>query len=236
MPTQHTASPQKSRGRAQPKGGARSRAVSPSSATDERDDTYALISVIYHALQGAETLGKYIGGGMSFGSEAKVLFKHPEISPRVDTASIPTFLAYRYVPGRETLFAGIECLPPASWLRVSRDGLGAPQSYWDYSFDPPERAMPEAAAPALPEPATVEAAEPAAVEADDGGTVEARGGVGGEPTLDELIVGAWEGLTAQAVAACPVCDAGVMRPVYADAGAASLPVAGRCTTCGTTLS
>ena len=85
-----------------------------------------------------------IGGGICFGSEAKVLFQHPEISPRVDTESIPTFLSYRYVPGRETLFAGIECLPPASWLRVSRDGLMAPQSYWDYSFDPPERALPEA--------------------------------------------------------------------------------------------
>jgi asparagine synthase (glutamine-hydrolysing) len=85
-----------------------------------------------------------IRGGMCFGSEAKVLFEHPEVSPRVDTASIATFLTYRYVPGRETLFAGIECLPPASWLRVSRDGVGTPQSYWDYSFDPPERALPEA--------------------------------------------------------------------------------------------
>ena len=37
MPTQHTASSQKSRSRAQPKGGARARAAGPSSATDERD-------------------------------------------------------------------------------------------------------------------------------------------------------------------------------------------------------
>ena len=85
-----------------------------------------------------------VGGGICFGSEAKVLFEHPEISPRVETASISTFLAYRYIPGRETLFAGIECLPPASWLRVSSRGLGTPQSYWDYSFDPPERALPKA--------------------------------------------------------------------------------------------
>lgn len=73
-------------------------------------------------------------------------------------------------------------------------------------------------------------------EAADGGAVQVHDGVGGEPTLDELIVGAWEGLTAQAAVACPLCDAGELRPVYADAGGASPPVAGRCTTCGTTLS
>jgi hypothetical protein len=53
-----------------------------------------------------------------------------------------------------------------------------------------------------------------------------------EPTLDELIVGAWEGLVAHRVVACPVCDEG-MRPTYA---AQSLPIAGTCQRCGTTLS
>jgi hypothetical protein len=32
----------------------------PSGATVERDDTYGLISVIYHSLQGAETCGQYL--------------------------------------------------------------------------------------------------------------------------------------------------------------------------------
>ncbi len=32
----------------------------PSGATVERDDTYGLISVIYHSLQGAETCGLYV--------------------------------------------------------------------------------------------------------------------------------------------------------------------------------
>jgi asparagine synthase (glutamine-hydrolysing) len=38
-----------------------------------------------------------IRGGMCFGSEAKVLFQHPEISPRVETESIETF-SYRFRP------------------------------------------------------------------------------------------------------------------------------------------
>jgi hypothetical protein len=55
---------------------------------------------------------------------------------------------------------------------------------------------------------------------------------GGEPTLDDLIVGAWEGLTAHAAVACPVCD-GELEPEW---GAHSRPVAGRCKSCGSVLS
>ena len=48
----------------------------------------------------------------------------------------------------------------------------------------------------------------------------------GRRTLDELIVGVWEELTAHHAAACPVC-AEPMRPRY---GSGSAPVGGRCTT------
>jgi DUF917 family protein len=61
MANTQTSTSQKSRGRAQAKQqSGSSRAGRASSTTDERDDTYALISVIYHALQGAETIGRYI--------------------------------------------------------------------------------------------------------------------------------------------------------------------------------
>jgi hypothetical protein len=55
--------------------------------------------------------------------------------------------------------------------------------------------------------------------------------VGGEPTLDDLVVGAWEGLAAHHVVECPVCR-GEMDPVY---GAHARPIGGRCTGCGATL-
>jgi hypothetical protein len=57
------------------------------------------------------------------------------------------------------------------------------------------------------------------------------GGVGGEPTLDELLVGVWEGLAAHRIVSCPVCSSD-MRSEY---GARALPIAGRCHGCGTTL-
>jgi hypothetical protein len=56
--------------------------------------------------------------------------------------------------------------------------------------------------------------------------------VGGEPTLDEVLVGVWEGLTAHGRLACPLCG-GAMEPEY---GVHALPIGGRCASCGSTLS
>ena len=84
--------------------------------------------------------------------------------------------------------------------------------------------------------------EVGAADAPDGGDRDAGGGharheappaaeARGERTLDELIVGVWEDLTAHHAAACPVCGAS-MRPRY---GSGAAPVGGRCSGCGSTL-
>ncbi len=57
--------------------------------------------------------------------------------------------------------------------------------------------------------------------------------VDGEPTLDELLVDAWEGLAAHRAVECPVCGAAEMVPEY---DAHPLPIRGRCEHCGSTLS
>ena len=59
----------------------------------------------------------------------------------------------------------------------------------------------------------------------------ARTGDGG-PTLEGVIVRAWEGLAAHRGVGCPICG-GHMTPRYGAAGMS--PVGGRCTSCGTTL-
>jgi hypothetical protein len=87
-------------------------------------------------------------------------------------------------------------------------------------------------------------APPAVGRADPphGGECDARGGeprhdappaaeARGRRTLDELIVGVWEDLTAHHAAACPVCGES-MRPRY---GSGAAPVGGRCGGCGSTL-
>lgn len=54
--------------------------------------------------------------------------------------------------------------------------------------------------------------------------------LGGGLTLDDAIVGAWEGLAAQVAVACPLCG-GALRP----AGGEHAAIAGRCEDCGTSL-
>jgi hypothetical protein len=54
----------------------------------------------------------------------------------------------------------------------------------------------------------------------------------GGPTLDDLIVGVWEGLASGRAAACPVCS-GTLAPRF---GAGAAPVAARCRDCGSELS
>ena len=60
-------------------------------------------------------------------------------------------------------------------------------------------------------------------------TQQRDGGLGGRPTLDDAIVGAWEGLAARVVVACPLCG-GALRPHLVPNA-----VGGRCGDCGTTL-
>jgi hypothetical protein len=84
--------------------------------------------------------------------------------------------------------------------------------------------------------------EPAARRADAGATATAtatsasmphdRSLDGSRPTLDDVLLGAWEGLTSERrEVACLVCG-GTMSPRW---GATSTPVGGRCGDCCSTL-
>lgn len=64
----------------------------------------------------------------------------------------------------------------------------------------------------------------------DVGAPERDEGLGGGLTLDDAIVGAWEGLAAQAIVPCPLCS-GALRP----RGTHGVAAGGRCDDCGTTL-
>ena len=80
------------------------------------------------------------------------------------------------------------------------------------------------------------ALEPYVTRRSDGvGVQDARTGVadlGGEPTLDALVSGVWEGLAAHRSVACPLCGH-EMTPDY---GAHARPIGGSCRHCGTRLS
>lgn len=64
-------------------------------------------------------------------------------------------------------------------------------------------------------------------------TTQPAGAAVGGQTLDDVLVGAWEGLMTHRSVACPVCRRGTLRPRYAAATGA--PSGGRCDRCDTTL-
>jgi hypothetical protein len=105
-----------------------------------------------------------------------------------------------------TLFDFVEGTPAAPANNPERDAVAAPERKHEHE-----------------------------VGAAAGGAAHVHDGVGGEFTLDDMVVGAWEGLTAQAAVACPLCE-GTLRPLYAGGGGADPVIAGRCDRCGTTLS
>ncbi|MCR6631811.1 MAG: asparagine synthase (glutamine-hydrolyzing) [Magnetospirillum sp.] len=82
-------------------------------------------------------------GALVFGSEIKALLAHPKVPVVLDRASVAEYLAWRYVPGPHTLFAGIRKLPPASWAMWEHGHL-TEASYWSPpdAGDLPAYAMP----------------------------------------------------------------------------------------------
>jgi asparagine synthase (glutamine-hydrolysing) len=73
-------------------------------------------------------------GSLYFASEIKSLLEVPGVARTVDLESVWQYLAYRYVPGPATLFAGIRKLPPAT-SAVWRRGVLTETRYWA----PPDR-------------------------------------------------------------------------------------------------
>lgn len=69
-------------------------------------------------------------GALVFGSEVKALLAHPRVPKMLDRASVAQYLAWRYVPGPNTLFAGIRKVPPGSWAMWEHGRL-TEASYWE---------------------------------------------------------------------------------------------------------
>jgi asparagine synthase (glutamine-hydrolysing) len=74
------------------------------------------------------------GASLYFASEIKSLLRIPGVERTVDLESAWQYLAYRYVPGPATLFAGIRKLPPAT-TALWRHGKLVETRYWA----PPDR-------------------------------------------------------------------------------------------------
>ncbi|MCK5679999.1 asparagine synthase (glutamine-hydrolyzing), partial [bacterium] len=75
-----------------------------------------------------------VDGDLWFASEIKPLLKAGGAA-EIRKAAFPTLFTYRYLPGEETIFAGIKRLPPGSFLLYDLDSGGYEiKSYWQNVF------------------------------------------------------------------------------------------------------
>jgi asparagine synthase (glutamine-hydrolysing) len=74
-----------------------------------------------------------------FASEPKALFAYPGVSATVDPAALEDYLAFGMVPGRRSIFRGVEKLPPGHILVATPGRLNAdPRRYWQLRLEPDE--------------------------------------------------------------------------------------------------
>ena len=71
------------------------------------------------------------GNHLFFASELKCLFAHPDFRPEVDRAALSDMVAFNYIPGPRSIYAGISHLPPGCFIRIDPDCDIQMKQYWD---------------------------------------------------------------------------------------------------------
>jgi len=70
-------------------------------------------------------------GAFLFGSEIKTILTYPGVSASFRRAALAEYLAFGYLSGVETMYAGIRKLMPGHWLEITEDGRMTTEQYWD---------------------------------------------------------------------------------------------------------
>ncbi len=73
----------------------------------------------------------YDGKTLLFGSEIKALLAHPGIKPELNRQTLAEYLAFGYISGAESMYAGICKLLPGHTLRLDERGKLETSQYWD---------------------------------------------------------------------------------------------------------
>jgi len=77
----------------------------------------------------------YDGGTFLFASEIKAILAYPGVRTEFNKSVLAEYLAFGYIAGPATLFAGIQKLLPGHTLEVSETGQIQIQQYWDLPFE-----------------------------------------------------------------------------------------------------
>ena len=80
---------------------------------------------------------------MLFGSEIKTILAYPGVQAEFDRSTLAEYLAFGYIAGSQTMFAGIDKLMPGHTLELMRSvGELNIERYWDLTVPVDEDARP----------------------------------------------------------------------------------------------
>ena len=74
-----------------------------------------------------------------FGSEIKAVLAHGGIRPGFNRAALPEYLAFGYLSGEESFYAGILKLLPGRTMTIGPEGKAEIRQYWDLDTSKPHR-------------------------------------------------------------------------------------------------
>ncbi|HEU0037703.1 MAG TPA: asparagine synthase (glutamine-hydrolyzing), partial [Verrucomicrobiae bacterium] len=72
-----------------------------------------------------------------FGSEIKAVLAHGGIHPEFNRAALPEYLAFGYLSGEESFYAGIRKLLPGHTMTIGPEGKAEIRQYWDLDASTP---------------------------------------------------------------------------------------------------
>lgn len=78
--------------------------------------------------------------GLAFASSLDALCGHPGVTRTLSQQAIFDYLHQHVVPGPQTIYSGLQRLPPGHCLEFGAQGAGEPRAYWTLSFVEDSRA------------------------------------------------------------------------------------------------
>src|ERR1700687_5950009 len=78
-----------------------------------------------------------------FGSEIKAVLAHGGIRPEFNRAALPEYLAFGYLSGEESFYAGIGKLLPGHTMTIGPEGNAEIRQYWDLEASKPHESRDE---------------------------------------------------------------------------------------------
>ena len=77
----------------------------------------------------------YQNGTFLFGSEIKTILAYPGSKAEFNRGTLAEYLSFGYISSSDTMYAGIQKLPPGHTLEVGEDGRLRSARYWDLSVN-----------------------------------------------------------------------------------------------------